>query len=39
MAKFKITGDTTDARAKIKELRKEIERLEKEAAKPKKVNV
>lgn len=35
----KITGDTRDAQQKIQKLRKEVEILDKEAKKPKKVNV
>lgn len=39
MAKVKITGDTKDAQQKVQKLRKEVERLDKEAKKPKKVTV
>ena len=39
MAKVKITGDTRDAQQKVTKLRKEVERLDREAKKPKKINV
>ena len=38
-AEVKIKGDTRDAQAKIKQLQKEVDRLDKACRKPKKVNV
>lgn len=38
-ATVKIKGDTKDAQSKLQQLRKEVERLDKETKKPKRVNV
>lgn len=38
-AKVKISGDTRDAQQKVQRLRKEVERLDREAKKPKKITV
>ena len=39
MAQVKITANTRDAQQKVQKLRKEVERLDRDAKKPKKVNV
>ena len=39
MAVVKLTGDVRDAQRKIQGLRKEVDRLDKECKKPKKVKV
>jgi len=39
MAVVKITGDTRDAQSKVQKLRKEVDRLDKECKKPKKVKI
>jgi hypothetical protein len=39
MAKVKITGDTSDAQNKVRKLRQEVDRLDKQCRKPKKINV
>lgn len=39
MAVVKITGDTRDAQSKVQRLRKEVDRLDKECKKPKKVQI
>lgn len=39
MATVKIKGDTSDAQNKVQRLRKEVERLDREARKPKKINI
>ena len=39
MAVVKITGDTRDAQSKVQRLRKEVDRLDKECKRPKKVKI
>lgn len=39
MATVKIKGDTADAQNKVQKLRKEVERLDREAKKPKKITI